>query len=68
MKYRRNLKCIKLVVIKTTVYNVMRFAYIYRVEIKKSKVEGKNQESTKIVSEYDQEIPQSQTADNPMVP
>ena len=24
--------------------------------------------SPKIVSEYDQEIPQSQTADNPMVP
>ena len=25
-------------------------------------------QSTKLVSEYDQEIPQSQTADNPMAP
>ena len=27
-----------------------------------------NQNRTKIVSEYDQEIPQSQTADNPVAP
>ena len=28
----------------------------------------KNHKATKIVSEYDQDIPQSQTADNPMAP
>ena len=31
-------------------------------------VEGKCELETKIVNEYDQEIPQSQTADNPVAP
>ena len=31
-------------------------------------VKGQGQIKTKIVSEYDQEIPQSQTADNPVAP
>ena len=33
-----------------------------------AKYEGKIYIGTKIVSEYDQEIPQSQTADNPVAP
>ena len=47
--------------------NIIKGKLVIHVQSKK---EGKDQESiqSKIVSEYDQEIPQSQTADNPVAP
>ena len=49
-------------------YNEVK-GHLYNVDVTKSEIRLlKGLNITKIVSEYDQEIPQSQTADNPVAP
>ena len=48
--------------------NLLQFIHQVTIEIRFRKSLVQERFKSKIVSEYDQEIPQSQTADNPVAP